>query len=203
MRYLTIFAAILILVSCSSSPKTSPFVNDMKNKASEYAEFGNTYYAKADFDQAMKFFILSRDMNILVDNEPGLVLSYNSLGKVYLAKGDIVSANEHFARALLIAEAIGNRLLTAQTLVNIGEAQIASKEFQAAEETLLKALPLFQAEKDEASLAVVYQAEGRAARGSGDDDRALALFTQALAINTERELYKEMAANCYMIASIH
>ncbi|MBN2050709.1 MAG: tetratricopeptide repeat protein, partial [Spirochaetales bacterium] len=87
-RYLVLALLAAVLAACSSAPKEDGTVREIKNQAAEYGEYGNRYYLAADYDQALKFFSLALEMNLSVDNTPGIVESHNSLGKVYLRTGE-------------------------------------------------------------------------------------------------------------------
>ena len=61
-----LFLAGWMFFSCSSVPKNTDeqTSSDVKNQAAEYAGYGDNYFNRAQYDQALKFFLksyLSRD----------------------------------------------------------------------------------------------------------------------------------------------
>ena len=90
-----VLLSLFLLLACSSAPKPQEEVVEARNKAAEYAEFGNSHFRQGLYDRAIDFFELSLAYNGPVDNQPGMVSSYNSLGRVYLAK-DAFTRPEHF-----------------------------------------------------------------------------------------------------------
>src|SRR6056297_2225775 len=93
----------LLLAGCSSAPKTSETVNETKDRAAQYAEFGNRYFGQGNYDQALQFFEFALRENTSIDNRAGIAQAYNSIGNVYLAVGDIATAESSFSSAYSIA----------------------------------------------------------------------------------------------------
>ncbi|HUX51580.1 MAG TPA: hypothetical protein VMW73_12335, partial [Spirochaetia bacterium] len=71
----------LLISGCSSLPANSGVVNVVKNRAAQYATTGNQFYARGEYEQALKLFQLARDTNLSIDDREGAVTSYNSIGK--------------------------------------------------------------------------------------------------------------------------
>ena len=112
---------LFIFLSCSSAPEEQEEISNVRNRAAENTEFGNTYFNRAKYDQALSFFNLALTDNISVDNEEGIVQSYNSIGKVYLATGSIEAAENNFRLALGLAGKIETPSLISQSANNLGE----------------------------------------------------------------------------------
>ena len=77
MKGFSIVLVILIigsLMCCSSAPEQAEEVVAKKNSAAEYAEYGNSYYNKGMYAQALNFFKLSLSYNGAVYNEEGMVI---------------------------------------------------------------------------------------------------------------------------------
>lgn len=197
--------ALLALVaaatfSCSSAPKKQDQVFDQRNRAAELARFGNDFYSKGDLDQALRVFTLALAYNAVADNRPGLVESYNSIGKVHLARGANEDASRHFGQALRIAQDLGDEALAAKSQNNLGEAAFARGEFAAALELFGKALGgRGLADSDR---AVVLHNEGSTLRRLGRAAEAEPRFREALAINVREKIWTEAASNYYMLASL-
>ncbi len=189
--------------SCSSAPEEAETVVETKNKAAEYADFGNKYYEESQYDQALKFFNLALDYNISIDNEEGMIQSYNSIGKVLLAAGEEDRAEENFITAFTIAEKTGNNALLLESNNNLGEIYLFKGDFNKALEYFEKALVLIGEDKEkDPKTAILYHNTGTVHKRLGNYQRAVEYLEKALEINTGNNKYVGMAANYYMIASI-
>ena len=122
LRLLTILAAAGLLCSaCSSAPPKPDAATDVKNSAAEATEFGNQNYRQGRYDLALSFFLQALELNISVDNEPGVIQSYASIGRVYVALDRIDLAEETLLKALPRARAQGNPELLFVAANNLGE----------------------------------------------------------------------------------
>ncbi|MBN2551196.1 MAG: tetratricopeptide repeat protein [Spirochaetales bacterium] len=195
-----------LIASCSTAPEQPKEKTEKKNQAAEYTEAGNAYFNEGRYTQALRFFNLALNDNVSVDNEAGIVESYNSIGKVYLAAGYLEEAEEHFRKALAQAQLLQDPLLIARSSTNLAEVYLEREETEVAAALLEEsrgALAGNQEEDRRAELAIIYHDIGSVFKIRGMLDEAHEYFKQALAINTELERYEEIASNYYMIASIH
>jgi len=197
----TLVAVVAALsFSCSSAPKKQDELFDQRNRAAELARFGNDFYRRGDLDQALRVFTLALAYNAVADDRPGLVESYNSIGKVHLARSANEEASRHFAQALRIAQGLGDGALVAKSQNNLGEAAFARGEFAASLELFGQALSARGlADTDR---AVVLHNEGSALRRLGRAAEAEPPFREALAINVREKVWTEAASNYYMLASL-
>jgi tetratricopeptide (TPR) repeat protein len=180
-----------LLFACSSAPEQPKENTEKKIRAAEYTKAGNAYFNEGRYTQALQFFNLALNDNISVDNEAGIVQSYNSIGKVYMAAGYLDEAEQHFRTAVVRAETFQDPLL------------IARSKLEDAAALLDEAMRGIQ-EKDSArDLAIIYHNIGSVHKKRGMLEEALDYFRRALEINTDLEQYEEIASNHYMIASIH
>ena len=115
---LIVFSCCLML-SCSSAPEQPKESTEKKERAAEYTKSGNSFFNQGQYTQALQLFNLALNDNISVDNEAGIVQSYNSIGKVYLAAGYLDEAEQHFRNAALQAEILRDPLLLAQSKTNL------------------------------------------------------------------------------------
>lgn len=191
------------LLSCSTAPKGDGIVRETKNLAAENTAYGNSYFDQARYDQALKFFTIALDNNVLVDNEPGIASSYNSLGKVLLYIGDVAGAEKYFLKARAISERISNNALIAQSINNLGEVFLQRGETDTALDYFGKALEVPVENKEKLpETAVIYHNTATAYRRLEDYQTALDYLDKAIAINTKLKKNAELAANHYLTASI-
>ena len=193
--------AAMAVVGCSSAPKSADEVFDERNRAAEYARFGNDYYRSGDYERAMRFFTLALASNGAVDNRGGIAETYNSLGKTLLAQGRNQEAVRHFDQALRIGDELADEVIRGKSFNNLGEAAFSRGEFQAAAELFSRSLDIDALQ--EPDRAVVLHNLGACARRLGDVDRAEDLIRQALEINDKGRYWAESASNRYVLASLY
>lgn len=190
-----------LLFGCSSAPKDDGTMNDIKNRAAEYAEFGNRYYHAADYTQALKFFTQALEMNLSVDNETGVVESHGSLGRVYMRTGDMEAAEEHFLKAHELASYLsGNMKL--KTCGNLGEYWLIRGDIETSLEYINRGLTYTSDSPESKEAAVLYHNAATVYKQKEDYQRAFDYVERALKINTAMASYSEMAANYYLLSSI-
>jgi tetratricopeptide (TPR) repeat protein len=200
-RSAVLLSALILLAACSSAPKKSEAATDVKNRAAEAALAGNTYYRQGRYELALQFFTQALNENLSVDNEAGVVQSYNSIGRVYLAVGMNSDAEAAFVKANAVAVRLGGEPLfvTSNNLGELalrrGDARGALVVFERMLEGSLKDVPRDQ-------LALLYHNLGSAYKATGDYAQALERLRTALQINLGEKLYEEAAADYYMIASV-
>ncbi|MBN2444286.1 MAG: tetratricopeptide repeat protein [Spirochaetales bacterium] len=194
--------SILHLMGCSSAPNKPDEVVDKKNRAVEYAEYGNNYFNQGMYSQALNFFNLSLAYNGAVYNEVGMIQSYNSIGKVYIALDEMEKADESFLSALNIALLINDSELIAQSINNQGELLLKQKEYDRALEKFMEALkPLKVLAREK--LSIIYHNIGIVYKRKNDPDTSLKYFEKALSINLGKKKHEEIASNYYMISSLY
>jgi tetratricopeptide (TPR) repeat protein len=199
---LAALAAALILGACSTAPKQADAATDVKNRAVEAAKSGNDYYRQGRYDLALQFFTQALNENLSVDNEPGVVQSYNSIGRVYLAVGMVDEAETSFQKARSIALRLGGESLFV-TSINLGELYLRRGDAAGALGTFERVLGGSLAGMPPDQVGLLYHNLGSAYKATGDLDRAMEWLKKALAVNLGEKLYEEAASDYYMIASVY
>jgi len=202
MRRFAILAAVVVLAACSSAPKKPGEATDVKNRAAEAALSGNTYYRQGRYDLALQFFTQALNENLSVDNEAGVVESYNSIGRVYLAVGMHAEAGAAFVKANAIAVRLGGEPLFV-TANNLGELALRRGDARGALEIFERVIGGSQKDVSPQQRAQLYHNLGSAYKATGDLDRAMEWLEKALTIDLDGKLHEEAAADYYMIASVH
>ena len=193
--------SVLLLASCSSAPKESDVVNSRKNRAAELTDFGNSYSANGDYKQALVFFTLALDENIAADYEPGIIKSCNSAGNAALNIGETENAEKYFLQALSLSEKIDDRKSRSISSNNLGELYLRTGEYKQAEKMLEQAFAAADTKSVE-SAAILHNL-GIALKKEEEYSKAISRFSQAAQINESHKKHAELAANYYMIASVH
>ncbi|MCX7028673.1 MAG: tetratricopeptide repeat protein [Spirochaetes bacterium] len=197
-----LLAAALALAACSSAPKQTDTATDVKNHAAESALSGNTYYRQGRYELALQFFTQALNENLSVDNEEGVVQSYNSIGRVYLAVGMNDEAESAFAKASSIAVRLGGAPLFV-TSNNLGELYLRRGDARGAVEIFERVLGGSLKDVQQDQVGLLYHNLGSAYKATGDYARAMEWLRKALAVDLDQKLFEEAAADYYMIASVH
>ncbi|MEW5817495.1 MAG: tetratricopeptide repeat protein [Spirochaetota bacterium] len=201
--YLLLFFLPLYLApGCSSVPKKPETVTEIKNKAADYAKFGDLYFNQAQYEQAHNFYNMALRENISVDNEEGILKTYNAIGKVYLAEGKIDQAVNAFIQAYTLAQKLNNNLLLSQCENNIGQVYLIQGDSKAALTIFNKALDRQVKDSDNNS-AILYHNTGLAYKHQNDFAKALEYLNKALILNEKNKNYLDLASNYYTIASVY
>ncbi len=198
-----ILVGILFLAGCSTTTKMQPGERvNKKNRAADYASYGSRYYDEAQYKKALDFFFLALKENILVDNDKGIIESYNSIGKTYLAAGKIDSAENYYKKAMEIAVVYNDPHLLIRCKNNKGEISLARKNFASALSQFNEAYrSILNPEKNE-DAAVLLHNIGVAQKRLGNYSEAEANLLKALALNQKRNKIKETALDTYILASL-
>lgn len=205
-RYTLLFLAAVILTAftgCSSLPGrgTQEPVSKTRAKAAEYAQSGNDYLNKGNFEMAVNFFEMARDLNLSVDNQVGVAESYNSLGKVYLAAREYDRAENNFASAHRIALALNNDNLMGRTLGLQGELALTQGAPQVGLSLFEEGLALL--EKGSPDRAILLHNQASALKRMERYEEAVEALSEAVSINEKTSQYSELGANHYLLAALY
>ena len=192
----------LLMAGCSSAPKPKLEINSVKNEAAQYTTAGNANFDQGNYSEARKFFELALQDNLSIYNEPGMVGSYNSLGKVYLAVGDLDGAEVDFRNAQDVAKRLNNLELLIETESNLGELQLARGQRSEALATFKGALAK-AADPQSLIAARLDHNIGAAYKELGDYASALEFLERSLALHLALKAAGEQASDYYMIASVY
>ncbi len=193
-----------LLYGCSSLKDANPeVISDKHNRAVEYAQLGIKFFSERDYEKALDFYFLSLKQNISIDNEEGIISSYNSIGKTYLNSGDLESAGIYYKKANDIADYLGKSFFKAQTLNNLGELQLATGNYDSAMNYFKQALVIIEKPDKSPDAADILQNIGIVYQRNNDYEAAKSSLNESLSINSGLKRYKEMASNNYVLSSIY
>jgi tetratricopeptide (TPR) repeat protein len=198
-----LIALILLGNSCSSLPgKKETRSLDVKNKAAGYQKDGITQFNAGRYEQALDLFDLAYQLNASVDNEEGLVLTLNSIGKTKLADTNKEEAFESFSIALAIAERLKDELLIMLTKGNIADYYIKEDETDSAYSLLTEELNKIEGIKSEESAYLAHNLS-LVLRKQKKYDEALVYLNRSLEYNFKNDAFRALAGDFYMKASIY
>lgn len=192
---------LALLAGCSSAPDPPEFEVDVKNRASEFAEFGNQYFNRGEYDLALRFFNLSLDENVSVDHLPGIARSHNSIARVHTASGNLDAARTSVESALEFARLAEDEAEQTQALINRGEIALREGNLEAALRDFERAEERGSADDAEQDPVLLHNLGTLYARQESFED-ARRMFEQARGINETQRNWAELASNYYMLASI-
>lgn len=197
---LAIIPAVLAVAACSSAPKGAGPVYAKRDQAAQYEKQGDSVFAAGNYPDAMSFYRQALETNVSIDNDPGIIVSRNAIGKTYAAAGDAKDARDEFEAALSLARRLGSPVLQAQSLAFLAELDLAAGRSDEAMAGLAAARTL--AAGDEATTAVIDHDQGIAYKQKGEYPKALECLDRAAAVNLKLGRRAEYASNQYLIASV-
>jgi len=208
MKYTKYFLYLLIVLfflasSCSSLPgKEETGTLEVKNKAAGYQKDGISQFNSGRYEQALDMFKLAYQLNASIDNEEGMVLTLNSLGKTKLAELEEDESFEYFTRALIIAERLNDEFLLMQTKGNIADFYIKLDKIDKAYSLLNEEYNKIKSVNNEESAYIAHNLS-LVLRKQKKYDEALLYLNQSLTYNLKNNALMALAGDYYMKASIH
>jgi len=199
---------LLLPLACSSAPKKSEPETPTASQAAKYAEFGNSFFNESRFTQAADMYLLALDRYIRIDNQFGVVSSYNSLGKTYLALGEIQKAETILQSALKILESLDVadnkndelRSLASETYNNYGELIYAAGDYSGSQVWFERGLAEVEDDVNRKAYAILLHNRGTVRFKLGEYEKAKEDISKALKINKDLGYFYEIASNHYMLA---
>jgi serine phosphatase RsbU (regulator of sigma subunit) len=104
----------------------------MANTAKRYmsrscTEIGIYHAVKADYPNALKYFIEGLKIDEEIKNEHGIAKQLANIGSVYRVQGNNPKALEYYLRVSKIADKLGNKRIKANTFLQLGNIYLATK----------------------------------------------------------------------------
>lgn len=197
------FVVLFLSVSaCSTAPEPVEEVTTRRNQAAEYAEIGNSYYDRAQYEQALRFFELALAESRAVDSVEGIVSALNSIGSVYLAQGEVETAEEYLQSAYERATSLGPSRELVESASTLGELKLRVGSAEDALEYLKSAAEMSRSLENPERTAIVLHNLGAVYSRAGRLAEAEARFREALEMNLDGRYLGEAASNYYMLASV-
>jgi tetratricopeptide (TPR) repeat protein len=194
-------AALALLLSCSTAPKKSDTVTVVRTQAAQDGMTGDGYLRQGRYVLALQFFTQSLAEYTSLDDEEGIIASYNAIGKTYMAMGSLDMAADMFQQAHDRAGRVSHSLLFAASN-NLGELALARGDAAKALSIFQEALAMPPQSRTDQQAAVLYHNLGTAQRNLGNYPEALAWYQKSLDLNLSRKLTVEAASDYYMLASV-
>ncbi|MBI9098966.1 MAG: tetratricopeptide repeat protein [Spirochaetaceae bacterium] len=204
-RKILILFLILSFISnsCSSLPGKKDLRSlEIKNKAVKFQKDGISQFNAGRYKQALDFFNIAFLLSASIDNEEGLVLTLNSIGRTKLAESENEEAYESFSKALIIAERLGDSLLIMKTIGNLADYYIMTGDLDRAFSLLTDSLEEADGIKSTES-AYLAHTLSLVFRKRGEYDESLEYLNKSLTYNLKNNAFRALASDYYMMASIY
>jgi tetratricopeptide (TPR) repeat protein len=200
--YLLIVICYLFF-SCSSRPKITGDIYDMRKDAEVQLEQGNREAEGGDFPTAQGFVEQANRFAVLTDNSSLLIRSGISLGNVLFAQGNEDEAFESWNKALEEANRAGNKELAAVCRIHIARGKLFSPEGKNAAQSLRDEVnrEMASIKSDELYIAFAWTVIGLAEKELGRYAPAEDAVKRALAIHEKNLNLKLAAYDWFIIAS--
>jgi len=194
---------LIAICSCSSRPKSTGDVNDMRKDAEVQLEQGNKQMDRGDFATALVFINQANRVAVVTDNSSLLIRSGISRGNALFALGNTDEAFESWNKALEEANLAGNTELAAVCRINIARGKLLSPDGKNAAQSIRDDVNLELAwiKSDELYIAFAWTVIGLAEKEMGRYAAAEEAVKRALAIHEKTRSLELAAYDCFMTAS--
>jgi len=194
---------LFALCFCSSRPKETGDVYDMRKDAEVQLEQGNREAEGGNFTAARGFVEQANRFAVLTDNSSLLIRSGISLGNVLFALGNADEAFESWNKALEEANRAGNKELAAVCRIHIARGKLFSPDGKNAAQSLRDEVnrEMASIKSDELYIAFAWTVIGLAEKELGRYAPAEEAVKRALAIHEKALNLKLAAYDWFMTAS--
>jgi len=201
-HFLLPFLCLLLIAicSCSTQPKKTGDVYDMRKDAEAQIEMGNAQADRGNYGTALVFINEAMRLAVITDNSSLLIRSGISLGNVLFELGNAEDAFNAWNKALEEANLTGKKELAAVCRVNIARGKLLSNgAAQQVRDDVTRELALLKS--DEMYIALAWTVIGLAEKELGRYDAAEDAIKRALAIHEKTNSLELAAYDWFMIAS--
>jgi len=192
---------LFAICCCSSAPKNTGDVYEMRKDAETQLEMGNAQADRGSYAAALVFVNEAKRLAVITDNSSLLIRSGLSLGNVLFALGNTQGASEAWNKALDEAAFTGNANLAAVCRIHIARGKLLSHESpaQSVRDDVNRELALIKS--DETYIAFAWTVIGLAEKEMGRYAAAEEAVRRALAIHEKTRNLELAAYDWFMIAS--
>jgi tetratricopeptide (TPR) repeat protein len=198
---LPVCSALLAVAACSTAPKQTDEVIRVKTQAAQDSTTGDGYLRQGRHALALQFYTQSLSEYTSIDDEAGIIASYNAVGRTAMAMGSLVMAEDMFTRARERSRTTSPSLLFVSTN-NLGELFLVRGEAARALALFQEAIALPASARDPRQDGIARHNIGTAQKNLGNLAEALASYQASLEINLSKKFSEEAASDYYMIASV-
>lgn len=110
--------------------------------AVNYGNIGKCFEAQGKFAQALENYRISLDYNEQIDHDMGRVIYNTRIARIYLKQDNGKDAVQLLSLTLPMAESLDDRFLVAPVYTDLGWGQMQQREYDQAEENMMRGLKL-------------------------------------------------------------
>ncbi len=156
--------------------------SDFNQAAFFYNRAATVYWVNGFPDNAIKYFLLSVEMNKKIGNLNALRTLYNNIGMVYTDEEDYPKALEYFNKTLDVSRQMNRKPDIASALINLSNALSESKQYSAAAKALEEANAIARELNDEKLLRNSYSLMADVYEKMGNSEKSAEYFSLYTAI---------------------
>jgi tetratricopeptide (TPR) repeat protein len=201
-KLLHIMALLMILLfSCSSAPKDTGDIYDIRKRAESVLDLGNREAGRGNFETALVLLDDCVKKAILVDDTGLIIRSRLSRGNILISLNKTEEALSQFEISLALAKDFGNAELLSlgRIYMNRGQLAAGSSNPQAVLESVNRELPNI---KNNLYIAFGWYVKGLALRQLGSYKDAEDAVKKSLDIHEKEKYLEDVSYDWYLIASI-
>ncbi len=154
--------------------------DDKPNMARCYNNIGNIYNKLSIFNKAMKYHLLSLELEEELNEKEGIISSLNNIGNVLRNIDEFDQALGYYQKALNLSYEIQDNKSIAITLNNIGNIYLSQENYENALNFYNRSLILKKELKDDFGIATSYNNIGISYQGLGSTTKALENYSISL-----------------------
>ncbi|WP_186525866.1 tetratricopeptide repeat protein [Seonamhaeicola sediminis] len=140
--------------------KFSEEKNNTNWRATSLRFIGNTYAAKGQFTESLKFFFASHELLTELSDEKGMATTYNNIGITYYELGDFTKALDYLLQGYKLSESLNDTLNLSRVTNNLGNVYIRQKNQEKALEYYNLSLKLKEKSGNKYSISHAYNNVG-------------------------------------------
>ncbi len=151
-------------------------------RANTLGNLGAYYYLKADYLNALDYYLKALKLDREVKNKKGISKRLGNIGNIYNSQGNYFQALDYYLRALKIDEELGNKNGIANHLSNVGSVYCRQGDYSKTLDYYYKAQKIVEELGLKNDIAAVLGNIGTVYCYKGDYSRALDYYSRALKI---------------------
>ena len=199
---LHITLAVALFFSCSSAPKNTGDIANLRTHAEREITLGNTEAARGNFEAALSLLNEARRKAILADDFSLIIKSNLSLGNVLLTINRTDEAFARFDEAISLAEKMENRELLAIARVYRARGMLISKRASASVVMIEVNREAPNIKSDRLNIALTWQLGALCFIELGNFTQAEAALRQSLDIHLRIRYLEGASYDWYMIGFV-
>ena len=153
---------------------------DSSSRASVLGNIGNIWFKRGKYEQSLDFFMQSYQIDSLIQNEGGLMSTYNDMGRVLVELEKYETGIVYYRQSIALTEKYQRPDLAAIRHNNIGMAQYQLGRHEEAIQSFTRAIQMEEELGNIRNLGTRYNNLGLCYEATGDDVGATEYYTKSI-----------------------